>query len=130
MEITVSQAEGRVPVTILHLNGDLVHEEPLQSRIKEAYEAGARDLLLDLRQVPYISSAGLRVLHYVYNLLGEADGEEGGQSVRRGIASGDYKSRHLKLLRPSKNAMKALTIAGYDMFLDIHDNQQQAVAAF
>lgn len=129
MEITVSHEDGRVPVTVFHLKGDLIHEEPLQSSIQEAYDAGARNALLDLREVPYISSAGLRVLHYVYNLLNESD-SEGGETVRRGIAQGSYKSPHLKLLRPSKNAMKALSIAGYDMFLDIHDDEKEAVAAF
>lgn len=128
MEIRVSHEDGRVPVTVFHLEGDLIHEEPLQSRIQEAYDAGSRNVLLDLREVPYISSAGLRVLHYVYNLFNKDDDD--GQTVRRGITQGSYKSPHLKLLRPSKNAMKALSIAGYDMFLDIHDDQQQAVAAF
>lgn len=130
MDISVSQEEGRVPVTIFHLEGDLVHEEPLRSHVQDAYDEGARNVLLDLKGVPYISSAGLRVLHYVYNLLNSDEDEEDGRTVRRGIASGDYKSPHLKLLRPSKNAMKALSIAGYDMFLDIHENQKEAVAAF
>ena len=130
MDITVSYEEGRVPVTVFHLDGDLIHEEPLQSRIKEAYESGTRNLLLDLRQVPYISSAGLRVLHYVYNLLNNSDQADNGEAVRRAIVSGSYKSPRLKLLKPSKNAMKALSIAGYDMFLDIHDNEKEAVAAF
>ena len=129
MDITVSNEDGSVPVTIFRLDGDLIHEEPLQSRIKEAYDAGARNVLLDLRAVPYISSAGLRVLHYVYNLLNASD-EDGGETVRRGITQGSYKSPHLKLLRPSKNAMKALSIAGYDMFLDVHDSEKEAVAAF
>ncbi|HZD10228.1 MAG TPA: STAS domain-containing protein [Candidatus Binatia bacterium] len=130
MEIRVSHEEGRVPVTVFHLQGDLIHEEPLQSRTKEEYEAGMRNLLLDLKEVPYISSAGLRVLHYVYNLLNSGNDGEDGQEVRRGIVSGSYKSEHLKLLRPSKNALKALSIAGYDMFLDIHDSEKEAVAAF
>lgn len=129
MEITVSNEDGRVPVTIFRLDGDLIHEEPLQSRIQEVYDAGARNVLLDLRAVPYISSAGLRVLHYVYNLLNVSE-EDGGETVRRGITQGSYKSPHLKLLRPSRNAMKALSIAGYDMFLDIHDSEKEAVAAF
>jgi hypothetical protein len=69
-------------------------------------------------------------LHTVYNLLNKDQQEASEKEVRRGIASGSYKSPHLKLLRPSKNAMKALSIAGYDMFLDIYDKQKEAVAAF
>lgn len=130
MEITVKVEEGRVPVSVFHLKGDLNHEEPLKSQVIEAYEAGARHVLLDLQEVPYISSAGLRALHYVYNLLNTEQEEESEAEVRRGIVRGSYKSPYLKLLRPSKNAMKALSIAGYDMFLDIYDSQQKAIAAF
>ena len=128
-DIAVSHEQGRVPVTVFHLNGDLNHEEPLQSRAKEVYQAGTRHLLLDLTAVPYISSAGLRALHQVYMLLSNSAGESD-KEVRQGIAAGTYKSPHLKLLKPSKNAAKALSISGYDMFLEIHKDLAGAVASF
>jgi len=37
---------------------------------------------------------------------------------------------HLKLVRPSKNAMRALSTTGYDMFLEIHDTISNAVRSF
>ncbi len=129
MEIRVSHEQGRVPITVFHLKGELNHQEPLHSRVQEAYDAGTRNLLLDMEDVPYISSAGLRVLHYAYNLFNSGE-QQSSRDVRRGIVSGDYKSPHLKLLRPSKNAMKALSLAGYDMFLDIHDDRKYAVSTF
>lgn len=130
MVIDISQDEGRVPVTVFRLEGDLAGEEPLQSQAQEAYETGARYLLLDLSKVPYITSAGLRAIHYVFDLMRGDAPEESDEVVRRGIATGDYTSGHLKLLKPSKTAQKALSLAGYDMFLEIHKNYGKAIASF
>jgi anti-anti-sigma regulatory factor len=130
MNIVISQEEGKVPVTVFRLDGDLTAEEPLQSRATEAVDAGARYLLLDLSRVPYISSAGLRAIHYLHELLRDdaASGED--SQVARRIMAGTYKSPHLKLLKPSKNGAKALQVAGYDMFLEIHQNYKEAIASF
>jgi len=130
MDIVVSQDEGRVPVTVFRLNGDLTSEQPLKSQAEEAYQAGTRDLLLDLSEVPYISSSGLRAIHYVYDLLQSDASDEEQQEMLRGITAGTYAFQHLKLLKPSKNASKALRVAGYDMFLEIHDKYKDAIALF
>lgn len=129
MEIVITHEEGKVPVAVLHLRGDLAAEEPLKSSAAEAFEAGARNMLLDLSEVPFISSAGLRAIHAIYMMLRSADPAEA-EAATKGIARGTYKSPHLKLLKPSKNAMKSLSVAGYDMFLEIHSNLKEAVASF
>ncbi|MEZ4515983.1 MAG: STAS domain-containing protein [Chloroflexota bacterium] len=129
MQIEVIQEQGDVPVTVLQLTGDLTAEEPLLSGAKTVYSTGARNILLDLSQVPYISSAGLRTIHSIYIMLRDADPADSAGAVS-GIAHGTYKSPHLKLLSPTKNATKALSVAGYDMFLDIFDNYQTALASY
>ena len=68
----------------------------------------------------------MRAIHTVYMLLRDADTNEAANAVQ-GIAHGTYKSPHLKLVKPSKNALKALSTAGYDMFLEIHDTVPAAV---
>ena len=130
MDIVVSCKQGRVPVTVFHLKGDLASEEQLQTRVQEAFEAGTRNLLLDLTEVPYVSSRGLRALHYIYMLLRTDAPDESDEAVRAGISTGRYTSPHLKLLKPSKNVMKALSSTGYDMFLEIHQNLKDAIASF
>jgi hypothetical protein len=129
VDITSWRETGQVPVTILQLKGDLVAEEPLESRARAAFADGARNLVLDLSNVPYISSAGLRAIHSVYMLLRSADAGDAAAATQ-GIARGVYKSPHLKLVKPSKNGLRALTTAGYDMFLDIHDTVPAAVQSF
>jgi hypothetical protein len=129
MDITTWRETGATPVTVLQLKGDLTATEPLTARAREAFESGARNVALDLSHVPFISSAGLRAIHEVYMLLRRADPEDERSAVS-GIAGGSYKSPHLKLVNPSKNARKALSTAGYDMFLEIHNTLHDAVASF
>ncbi len=127
MEITISQAAGRAPITVFHLKGELSAEEPLISNAEAAFQEGMRDLVLDLTAVPFVSSAGLRAIHHIYLLL-HPDANE--KSVHLGIAAGTYHAPHLKLAGPPKNAAKALQAAGYDMFLEICKSEHDAVASF
>mgnify|MGYP001419328055 CR=1 FL=1 len=129
MEITISQANGRIPVTIFHLQGDLMNEEPLHQLAADAIAGGSRHILLDLSHVPYISSAGLRAIQLVFELLRQ-NGDVDNEAMKRGIMTGTYKSPNLKLLNPTKNGLKTISVAGYDMFLEIHHDVQTAVASF
>ena len=129
MEVISWRETGHVPVTILQLKGDLAAEEPLESQARQAFQDGARNMILDLTHVPYISSAGLRAIHLIYMMWREADPDDSAKAAL-GIARGTYKSPHLKLVNPSRNGRRALTTAGYDMFLDMLDDISTAVAQF
>lgn len=129
MEITFWQETSGKPVTILQVRGDLTANEPLEGEARKAFAGGARDMVLDLSLAPYISSAGLRAIHTIYMLLRSADPVDESSAVRD-IARGTYKSPHLKLVKPSKNGLKALTTAGYDIFLELHNSLPEAVASF
>ena len=63
MEISVSQQQGNVPVTVIKVDGQLDGQsyQDLIAKARELYDAGARDFLLDFSDLTYISSAGLRV---------------------------------------------------------------------
>ncbi|MGH2521981.1 MAG: STAS domain-containing protein, partial [Anaerolineales bacterium] len=78
MDITISYEQGRVPITVFHVKGDIDIStyEQLQQQAKEAYQAGTRNLLLDLTEVPYLSSAGIRALHQIFTLLRSNTPEE------------------------------------------------------
>jgi len=129
MDISVSQANGRIPVTIFHLNGDLVEEESLRGEATEAVNNGSQAILLDLTEVPYISSAGLRAIQFVFELLHNSS-EMDKSAMNRGIAAGTFNAPNLKLLNPSKNGAKALSVSGYDMFLQVFTNKDEAIGSF
>jgi anti-anti-sigma factor len=132
MEITVTQEQGRVPVTILQVKGDVnaTTADEFQAQAQKAYDDGARDMLIDLSGVSLLSSAGLRALHSIFNMLRSESPEEGDEAVRKGLTDGTFKSSHLKLLKPDQNVSQVLRMAGFDMFLEIYDNLKKAVASF
>lgn len=129
LEIDVSNRQGKVPVTVLHLKGEIDANTYglLQSKADEAYENGSRYFLLDLSSVHYISSAGIRALHQLFTKL-RAD--EDPDTVRKGIRDGTYKSAHLKLASPQPSVKKVLQMTGYDMVFEIFDDVEKAVNSF
>jgi anti-anti-sigma factor len=64
VEISISQEQGRVPVTVFHIKGDIevTSYQQLEAAASQAIASGTRYLLLDLAHVAYISSAGLRAI--------------------------------------------------------------------
>jgi anti-anti-sigma regulatory factor len=131
MQITISQEEGRVPVTVFEVQGDIdvSSYEELQAKADEAHQAGMRNLLLDLTQVKYVGSTGLQAFHHIFNMPRDVTPEDD-QAMRQGLRDGSYKSAHLKLLNPSRDVANVLTISGFDMFLEIHTNRKKAIASF
>jgi anti-anti-sigma factor len=127
MEIAVRHEQGRVDVTVLAIKGAITVEtyEQLEERFDQEHERGANDLLLDLKEVTLLSSSGLRAIHKMFLSL-----EETGETTRQGISGGNYKAVHLKILSPSKDTLNVLKRAGFDMFLDIYDDLEKAVASF
>jgi hypothetical protein len=130
MDITVSQGQGRVPVTIFQIKGAVTDNQELEARAQAAYDGGARNLLLDLSEVPYMATAGLRALHAIFTMLRSDAPEESDEATKAGIAAGTFVSPHLKLLTPTAHVLEVLKAAGYDMFLEIHRDLKQAIASF
>ena len=134
MDIQVTTANGRVPVTVMHVNGNIDAQtyEQFQKKADELIEQGVRYLLIDLSQSPFVSSAGLRALHHIFNKLRAQDTENSvsEEDVRRGISAGTYKSPHLKLSKLSKETRTAFELSGFDMFIETFDDENAAIASF
>jgi anti-anti-sigma factor len=132
MQIDTSKIQGRVPVIIVHLVGDFstVGAQEFDEAVEKILSTGAKDLLIDMSGVPFMSSAGLRSLHKLYNKLDSADKGGDRQAVMKGISAGTYKAEHLKLLSPNKRVVETLQMSGMDMFIDVFSDQKKAIAAF
>jgi len=132
MTLNVESMQGRVPITVFHIKGDIDGNtyEQLQAQANESFQSGARHLLLDLSDVPYISSAGIRAFHYIFNLLRSDPDAEGDDTIRQGVRDGTFKSPHLKLLNPNAGVARVLGMSGYDMFLEIHHDLKEAAHSF
>jgi len=136
MEITVSKQSGRVEVTVIGLIGQLDGQsyQELIGRAKELYAAGARDFLLDLGDLTYISSAGLVAMHTIALLLrGESvpDSEDGWSSMRAVKKDmGNKMEEHLKLMNPRPEVKGVLEMVGFDHAFEIHADLGEAVKSF
>ena len=136
MNISVSQAQGNVPVTVLKLDGQLDGQsyQELISRAQELYSAGARDFLLDLSDLTYISSAGLVALHSVALLARgeEMPDTEGGWSAFRslGRSAEAGMQKHVKLLNPRSEVMSVLDMVGFGNVFEIYTDLDQAVNSY
>jgi anti-anti-sigma factor len=132
MEIKTTQEQGRVPVTVFHLTGDLdgLSYEELEAQAEQAVQSGAGYILLDLAHVHFMSSAGIRAINQIFSWLRALPDGENETAMTKGLMDGSYKSRRLKLLNPSKQVVRTLSTAGIDMFLEIHTDLHKAVASF
>ena len=136
MNITVSQMQGRVPVAVIHLDGKLDSNsfQRLIDEAKKAYDGGARDLVLDMAKMTYISSAGIVSLHTVAKLVrGEAmpDPESGWSAIRsaeKERASGVQ--QHIKLCNVPPEVQSVLDVVGFSSFFEVHPSAEKAVASF
>lgn len=120
LNIMVGEAQGSVPVTVLRVEGDIdaATYKTLQDKASEIIEAGATHILLDLGGVGYMGSAGFRALHAISNQLG-GDG-----------SAGLAKSAHLKLLNPTEAVARVIKTLGFDVYLDIFQDKDEALNAF
>lgn len=132
MEINISIMNGRVPVQVMEVHGniDSSNHETFQSKARELVDGGARYILLDFADVPYMSSAGLRVIQSIYNQLRALDTSTSEEEVHKGIKAGTYKSPNLKVANLSKATREVFSMSGFDMFIEACADVKTAVASF
>jgi len=136
MNISVSEMQGKVPVSVLKLDGQLDGQnyQELIAKAQELYNAGARDFLIDLSGLTYISSAGLVALHSVALLAkGEElpDTEHGWSAYRSmGRTSTAGLQTHVKLLSPSDDVRNVLDMVGFTNVFAIFTDRDEAVKSF
>jgi anti-anti-sigma factor len=113
--VQISQAQGRVPVTVFHIQ-ERIHLEnfsALEKLAKDAYENGTRNLVIDLSQTGTLTSIGLRALVVIHKILAK-----------------DTNGRHLKLAGATAIIREIMQVTGISEFIDVHDTVDEAVASF
>ena len=135
MDITVSQAQGKVPVTVIQTHGpvDGSNYEELIETAKIAVEAGARDILLDLGDTEYMSTAGMVAIQAITRLLrGETppDDQSGWDAIHHLDPEGLKGQPHLKLLNPQPRVEQSLEHIGFTAYFQVFRDKDAAIKAF
>jgi len=128
LNITASQIQGDIPVTILHLSGHLHGdtEHELLDRVRQAHEDGSKYLLLDLSDIEVLTSAGLRAIHNIFNLFTPQSDVE----IIHQHGAEPYKSPYFKLVCPNPDVYYILNIAGFLQNILIYNNMEDAVNSY
>ena len=135
MEIKVSQEKGKVPVSVVHIKGDLDASSYLElvNTAQNLYNTGVRSLLLNLSGLAFISSAGLASLHIVTKMFrGEETNSEDGWSTFKDIdrERENGLQKNVKLLNPSSDVDKVLDTVGFKQFFEVYTSLNEAVQSF
>jgi anti-anti-sigma factor len=136
MEITVSTQQGAVPITVVQPHGDVdaSNYAQLVTKVETLQKDGAKDFIVDLSDVPFMSSAGLVALHSIAIMLrgGKPAAQQSSwatlKSIDRSREAGMQK--HVKLLNPQTYVADTFEKAGFTQFFEVYTDLKKAVAAF
>ena len=131
MEISISIEQAQEPIAVMHLKGDLDASNFLEvvTKAQEIYQKPARNLIIDLSEVPYISSAGLVALHKIA-LLYSGVPQQVEEDTRPDSTQSGTARRHVKLLSPRPAVDQILDTAGMKLFFKVFDNLESALKSF
>ena|SRR5688572_25992536 len=118
LKIMKEPAENKEHILIMHLNGalDANGEETLLASAREAYDEGARFLLLDLAKVDILTSAGMRAMHKVYKMFTPANER--------------FKISHVRLYGAPQQMYQSLGVTGFLQTIPSYETMQEALDAF
>lgn len=133
MELTVSQQQGRVAVVVVQPHGDVdaSNYTDLVKKVEELFKGGSKDFLIDLSDVPFMSSAGLVALHSIAMLLrGDkpVDHQSGWGALKAmdRVRDGGMQ-KHVKLLSPQQYVAETFDKAGFTQFFEVYSDLKKAV---
>jgi anti-anti-sigma factor len=118
LKIKSEQAQAKVPVTIFRIGGwlDAQSEPQLLEVAREAYNDGARYLLIEMSELDTITSAGMRALQKVYLMYTPKDEH--------------FKVPHLKLCSAPPQIYNVLGITGFLHNIPMYESVDDALKAF
>lgn len=132
LDIKSITQNARVPVSIVRLAGDIDSStyQLFQTHLDEQVAQGARYILLDFREVKRISSAGLRVIHNLFNKLRDLHKDVNDDELRKKMSAGEYKSPYVKLTNLAPHIAEVFKLGGFDIYIAIIDDENEAINSF
>jgi anti-sigma B factor antagonist len=132
MEIKVTTENARVPLSIMHISGkiDSATHQIFQAKAEELIESGTRYILVDLANTEFVSSAGLRALHNIFNKLRSLHQDVNDDELRKKMSAGEYKSPFVKVVNSSPPIREIFEVSGFDTYIETYDDLNTAIASF
>ena len=118
LRIASEQIQVDVPVTVFRVRGwlDAQSEEQLLEAARRAYDEGARYLLIDMRELDTLTSAGMRALQKVYQIFTPKEDH--------------FKLAHLKLCNAPPQIYNVLGITGFLQNIPMYESMEAALQSF
>jgi anti-anti-sigma factor len=118
LKISSEQMQADVPVTVFRLQGwlDSQSEEQLLVAARNAYDGGARYLLIDMADLDTLTSAGMRALQKCYQIFTPKEDQ--------------FKIAHLKLCNAPPQIYNVLGITGFLQNIPMYESTETAIDSF
>lgn len=134
MEITVSFHQANEPVAVMNIKGNVDASNYIEivNKAQEIYNNPVRNLILDLSEVPFISSAGLVAIHKIALVYsgGKQEVEQEGKETRPDFTHNANARKRVKLLNPQPAVDRTLETTGLKLFFKVFDNLDTALKSF
>jgi anti-anti-sigma regulatory factor len=131
MEISISVEQGKEPIAVMKLKGDINASNfmELVDKAQEIYNIPTRNLIIDLSEVPSISSTGQVAIHKIALIYsGVPQNVEDGENPDFTHSSNARK--YVKLLNPQPEVEKTLEKAGFKLFFKVFNDLKSAIESF
>ena len=132
LDLKSETRNARVPVAVVFIAGDIdsSNYQTFQAYVDALLEQDARYVLLDLGGVQRISSAGLRVVHNLFNKLRDLHKDVNDDELRKKMSAGTYKSPYLKLANLAPQVADVFNLGGFEIYIEIFDDTTAALSSF
>jgi anti-anti-sigma regulatory factor len=87
-------------------------------------------LLIHLSRVTSLTSAGLRTIHLINNLLSSNPPTDTVLKQQQEPAGSKPISPYLKLLNPQPEIRRVLNVSGFDAYIEVRNDRQAAIDSF
>jgi len=128
MNINVTIQQASQLVAVMQLQGDIDASNFVQvvDKAREIYQNPARHLIIDLSEVPSISSTGLVAIHKIALLYSGVPEKE----AHPDLTHSSNARKYVKLLSPQPAVDKALETAGLKLFFKVFHDLESALNSF
>jgi anti-anti-sigma factor len=118
LKISSEEVQADVPVTVFRLRGwlDAQSEGQLLEEARKASDTGAQYLVIDMKDLDTLTSAGMRALQKVYQVFTPREDQ--------------FKVAHLKLCNAPAHIYNVLGVTGFLQQIPMYESLDSALESF